>query len=95
MKSDRETLVEVLEEARALLARPDNDFAWSSFEGSEEAIAEIDDHIARVRRGDGSKRVEMRALFGPTGPIQEVSISSGWSEAFLKIAQRFDVVQDA
>jgi hypothetical protein len=32
----------------------------------------------------------MEVLFAPTGPIQEVSISSGWGEAFLSLAERFD-----
>jgi hypothetical protein len=29
-------------------------------------------------------------LFAPTGPIQEVSISSGWGNEFLDLAERFD-----
>ena len=28
--------------------------------------------------------------FGPTGPLQEISIANGWSEAFLKLAAEFD-----
>ena len=94
MKSAREVLVEVLEEAKALLARPENDFAWSSFGGCKEAIAEIDEHIARVKNGDTSRRPDLRMLFAPTGPIQEVSVSSGWGDEFLELAQRFDAVQD-
>jgi hypothetical protein len=33
---------------------------------------------------------ELRVLFAPTGPIQEVSVSSGWGDAFLELADRFD-----
>jgi hypothetical protein len=33
---------------------------------------------------------DVSVLFAPTGPIQEVSLSSGWSETFLKVAERFD-----
>jgi hypothetical protein len=33
--------------------------------------------------------------YRPTGPIQEVSISSGWAEAFLPLAARCDVVEAA
>ena len=29
-------------------------------------------------------------LFLPTGPIQEVSLSSGWGDAFVALADRFD-----
>ena len=29
-------------------------------------------------------------LFAPTGPIQEVSLSSGWGDVFIELAERFD-----
>jgi hypothetical protein len=29
-------------------------------------------------------------LFLPTGPIQEVSLSSGWAQEFLDLADRYD-----
>ena len=32
----------------------------------------------------------IRVLFAPTGPIQEVSLSSGWGHEFIKLAERFD-----
>ena len=28
--------------------------------------------------------------FAPTGPLQEISISNGWSEMFLKLAEQYD-----
>ena len=30
------------------------------------------------------ERLEVNLLFAPTGPIQEVSMSSGWSDIFLR-----------
>ena len=32
----------------------------------------------------------MQVLFAPTGPIQEVSLSSGWENDFIELANRFD-----
>ena len=32
----------------------------------------------------------MEVLFAPTGPIQEVSLSSGWGKEFLALSERFD-----
>ena len=32
----------------------------------------------------------MAVLFLPTGPIQEVSLSSGWGDEFVALADRFD-----
>jgi hypothetical protein len=74
----------VLADARALLARPGNDFSWSRWDNEREALAEMDQLAA-----DPSVQ-ELRALFAPTGPIQEVSLSSGWGDDFLQLACRFD-----
>jgi len=32
-------------------------------------------------------------LYVPTGPLQEISISNGWAEAFLKLAEEFDSLE--
>ena len=31
-------------------------------------------------------------LFMPTGPLQELSIDSGWGEAFIDLSTRFDEI---
>src|SRR5687768_12832530 len=90
MKSRHQTLVEVLREARQFLSRPDNDFAWSSWEGAPAALSEIDGMIAGIESGDMPTRSDIELLFLPTGPIQEVGLSSGWGREFLDLASRFD-----
>lgn len=89
MSVDRAALLAVLDEVRVLLARPDNDFSWSSFTDADAALSEIDELAARVRAGDDVPFV-LQVLFAPTGPIQEVSLSSGWAYEFLALADRFD-----
>jgi hypothetical protein len=34
--------------------------------------------------------LELSVLFAPTGPVQEVSVSSGWGDEFLILANEFD-----
>ena len=80
----------VLEQARALLALPDNDFAWSRWENADEALRDIDRFIALLQSGVLPERGDLTILFAPTGAIQEVSLSSGWADAFLALASRFD-----
>ena len=87
---ERDAVLKILQETRALLARPENDFAWSSWENGEAALKEIDSLIASVRRGTLSDPTDFVWLFGPTGPIQEVSVSSGWGDMFLELAKRLD-----
>jgi len=82
--------MQVLGEARGFLARPDNDFAWSSWHSAADALREIDGLISRITSGDMPKRLDLEVLFAPTGPIQEVSLSSGWGNEFLSLAERFN-----
>lgn len=86
----RHELASVLSEARSLLARPGNDFAWSSWEDADAALAEVDGLIAKLEVGRLPSRLAVSVLFAPTGPIQEVSLSSGWADEFLTLAARCD-----
>jgi len=83
-------LISVLEETRRLLALPDNDFAWSSWDDCEDALDELDKLLSSLRSGSLEGEQTMRVLFAPTGPIQEVSLSSGWEDDFIELANRFD-----
>lgn len=85
-----QTLVEVLREAQGFLARPDNDYAWSSWEDAPVALREIDTIVSRIESGDMPSRSDLELLFLPTDPIQEVSVSSGWGQEFVELANRFD-----
>ena len=90
MGPGRQELLDVLRATRALLARPGNDFAWSSWEGPDEALREVDGFISTVEAGGLPRRLDLARLFAPTGPAQEVSLSSGWGEEFIAVAARFD-----
>jgi hypothetical protein len=88
----RGALLQVLRETRALLARPGNNYAWSSWENAEAALRELDALIECIESGARPDPQQLGALFLPTGPIQEVSLSSGWGETFLELAARIDDV---
>src|SRR5438034_1255913 len=90
----RQELVQVLREARGLLALPGNDFTWSSWEDASAALAEVDQQIAAIEGGQLPPQLDLAVLFGPTGPMQEVSITSGWADEFLAVASRFDAVAE-
>ena len=80
-------LITILKEARSFLAREGNDFSWSSWKDQDQSISEIDSIIRNVENGAVP---DSRVLFAPTGPIQEVSLSSGWAHEFMELAERFD-----
>jgi hypothetical protein len=82
-----EKLISVIKETRKYLTREGNDYSWSSWNDQQHALAEIDSILADLENGSIP---DLEVLFAPTGPIQEVSMSSGWSGEFLKLAERFD-----
>lgn len=86
----RRAMADALREIRALLALPDNDFTWSSWETADAALAEIDGLIAEIEGGAPLGRSVGAVLFAPTGPIQEVALSSGWGDEFIAAADRWD-----
>ncbi len=91
MNIGRQPLIRVLRDTRSLLALPDNDFLWSSWKNAEAALRDIDDFIEKIKSGVKFNEKDLVVLFAPTGPIQEVSLSSGWGERFLALAHRFDI----
>ena len=80
-------LIIILREARSFLALEDNDFSWSSWRDQNQAISEIDSIITKLENGSIP---DTRVLFAPTGPIQEVSLRSGWGNRFAELAEWFD-----
>jgi len=88
---DLQELITVLKQVRVLLALESNDFSWSSWKDQDHAISEIDSIIKSLENGSIP---EIRTLFAPTGPIQEVSLSSGWAKEFLELTERFDQVYE-
>lgn len=83
-------LIHVLESALELVALPDNDFCWSSWKDAEEAKTEIESIVQLLQSGGLPDRLAVSVIFAPTGPLQEVSLSSGWADPFLKVAEKFD-----
>jgi hypothetical protein len=88
-------LRDILLDARALIMLPDNCFDWSSWGDADAAVREIDGLIGVLQSGQSPSRLSISVLFAPTGPIQEVSPSSGWADEFLALAERFDAAEGA
>ena len=80
-------LISVMQQAREFLSRKDNDFSSSSWEDQDHALTEIDLILTQLQNG---LVPDIGVLFAPTGPIQEVSLSSGWGDEFIELAEYFD-----
>lgn len=93
--NSRDQLVGVFTEARALLAKPGNDFTWSTWDDASEALEELDAVLLAISRGGDLDPMRLASWFAPTSDLQEVSISSRWGEAFCELADRFSVSFEA
>ena len=87
MTPDQQALAEILRETRAYITRAENDFAWTGWNSAEDALRDLDPLIAALNGGETPDRARMQFLFAPTGPLQELSISSGWDVEFLDLAR--------
>lgn len=88
--SPRELLIQVLEASIELVSLPDNDFSWSSWADEDAAKTELELLLHSLRAGALPDKLHIAVLFAPTGPLQELSLSSGWANTFLKVAAKFD-----
>ena len=94
MKNQKEFFsigAEVLNEARTYITDSSN-FDWVPFNSAEEMRKLLDDYTLRIKNGDINAVRSAYDLFLPTGAIQEHAISNGWTDKYMKLANRFDEV---
>ncbi|MBX3530730.1 MAG: hypothetical protein KF849_08990 [Rhizobiaceae bacterium] len=80
----------VLRDALELVDRAGNDFAWSSWEDAASARTELASLIARLPTEAAAVAATVAVIFAPTGPLQELALSSGWTDDYLQLATHVD-----
>jgi len=81
-------LINIFECLIELINYPENDFAWTIWDNSSEAANKLQNIIGLLKSGELPNRDDISFLFLPTGSLDELSISSGWSDIFIKIADK-------
>lgn len=91
--SRRLRLLAVLGATRVLVARSEHE-GWSGDE-LPDVIAELDQLIDAVLLPDEHALPELWSiLYAPAGPLQDISIANGWSNAYLQLASEFDQLEE-
>lgn len=85
-------LADILAAAHALVARPGNDFTWSPWKSASEILSEFDTMLSALGQGRLPDRLRLLSLFISNGPIQNLSVTNGWTRDFFALAQRLDTV---
>ncbi len=68
----------------------ETDVFWSRYDSVQHLINDLDREVDRLKIKDHTVLRDLEILFAPTGSLQEISISNGWSDEFLVLAQEFD-----
>jgi hypothetical protein len=83
-----ERLSLLLDEVVAILRTGEHDTSWSSFGSTAEAIAELESLRPRVAAGEAEALARFEFLCSPTGAIEEIAVSSGWSGRWLQLVRK-------
>lgn len=86
---------ELIEILVAVRAKIDNgsDCDWSYFQSPQEAHNEIDKYISELQNGDLGSLSVISMHFAPTAGYQELSIQNNWSDEYLQLADKFDLIE--
>jgi hypothetical protein len=68
----------------------ETDVAWTQFNTPQELVDELTNDIRKLRACDYETLENVYLMFLPTGSLQELSISNGWEDEYLKLADQFD-----
>ena len=93
MKDWPETLrlLAVLTASRTLVLHSHAD-GWSG-EAPSDALKDLDRMIETCCfRGKQGLPEHWTILYAPTGPLQEIALANGWSDAYLRLAAEFDTL---
>lgn len=84
-------LVRVADELVAIVEAAPQDLTWAGYwSDQDELVSDLRDHAERLRRGDTSRFAELRVLFAPACPLQDMAMDNGWSDRYMELATRFD-----
>jgi hypothetical protein len=85
-------LLDIVNEVIAICESSTQHVDWAGYEDQDELLEDLREHARRLREGDTSRLRELRVLFLPTGPLQDIAIDSGWVDQYMNLSSRFDAL---
>jgi len=68
----------------------ETDTVWAGYVNAEEFLVDLNQDIEKIKFCDFTTLDKLKIEFAPTSTYQEISISNGWGDEFLKLAENFD-----
>ena len=84
-------IIEILKVIKAKFT-DESDLLWTSYETAKELRDELDVYISQLNKGDKSCLDNLNMHFLPTSTFQEHSMQNGWTDEYMKLADKFDNV---
>lgn len=87
--TDLEKIISIIRTARDKITN-DTDVTWAGYDSATELQADIDKDLNELTKGNLDKLDTFKCHFLPTATFQEVSLSNGWGEEYIRLANNYD-----
>jgi len=87
--SDIEKIIDIIITVRKKI-KDDTDVVWAGYDSLTELQVEIDSNLKELQNGNLDKLDTFKNHFLPTATFQEVSLSNGWGDELIKLAEEYD-----
>lgn len=68
----------------------ETDTVWAGYDNGKEFLVDLNADIEKIKFCDFETLDKLNMKFAPTSTYQEISLSNGWGNEFLKLAEQFD-----
>ena len=89
---DFQKIAEILKHIK-LLTNLDSDTVWSRFDSTEQFLADLNQDVKNIENCCFSTLDKVQSEFLPTSTYQEISISNGWGEKYIRLSNDFDKIE--
>ena len=86
---DIEKAIGILERTKIHVAE-DSNTLWTHYDNGREFRSDIDDWIERLKSKDATVLDKIHLAFCPTACFNEHSLSNGWADEYLDLANQMD-----
>ena len=87
--ADFHKIRQIIETIKSWTTRATNT-VWAGYDDSEAFLFDLNSDIEKITFCDFTTLEKLNMEFAPTSTYQELSLSNGWSDEYLKLAKQFD-----
>jgi len=87
--ADFQKIKQILETIKSWTTN-ETDTVWAGYDNGKEFLVDLNADIEKIKFCDFATLDKLNMEFAPTSTYQEISLSNGWGDEFLKLAERFD-----